>query len=99
VCPLIPSLPSLGGDGVRRRPSFPWSARRFGRRPGGIHPAAERPAHRHGDGVVLVSPSVPVARQPPGEILSRSTPMPVEEVKDEPQVEPNHVYVIPRLRT
>ena len=29
------------------------------------------------------------------EILSRSTPMPVSEVRDEPEVEPNHVYVIP----
>ncbi len=29
------------------------------------------------------------------EILSRSTPMPVCEVQDEPEVEPDHVYVIP----
>src|SRR5688572_7335183 len=29
------------------------------------------------------------------EILARVTPMPVTEVKDEPAVEPNHIYVIP----
>jgi len=33
------------------------------------------------------------------EILSRATKMPVLEVKDEPAVEPNHVYVIPPGRS
>jgi two-component system CheB/CheR fusion protein len=32
------------------------------------------------------------------EILSRATKMPVTEVKDEPAVEPNHVYVLPPNR-
>ena len=32
------------------------------------------------------------------EILSRSTGMPVTEVRDEPRVEPNHIYVIPPNR-
>ena len=29
------------------------------------------------------------------QILGRSSKMPVVEVQDEPQIEPNHVYVIP----
>ena len=44
---------------------------------------------------VLVSHLSPSHASHLAEILSRSTRMPVQEVKDEPKVEPNRVYVIP----
>ena len=44
---------------------------------------------------VLVQHLAPTHASALAEILSRSTRMPVMEVRDEPAVEPNHVYVIP----
>src|SRR5205823_7468558 len=48
---------------------------------------------------VLVSHLSPSHASHLAEILSRSTRMPVNEVKDEPTVLPNHVYVIPPDRS
>src|SRR5262249_4757199 len=47
---------------------------------------------------VLVQHLAPKHHSMLAEILSRATTMPVREVKDEPSVEPNHVYVIPPNR-
>jgi two-component system CheB/CheR fusion protein len=44
---------------------------------------------------VLIQHLAPDRESALAEILSRSTPMPVSEVSDEPEVRPNHVYVIP----
>jgi two-component system CheB/CheR fusion protein len=44
---------------------------------------------------VLVQHLAPTHASALAEILSRVTRMPVTEVRDEPKVEPNHVYVIP----
>jgi two-component system CheB/CheR fusion protein len=44
---------------------------------------------------VLVQHLAPTHSSALAEILSRATKMPVEEVNDEANVEPNHVYVIP----
>ena len=44
---------------------------------------------------VLVQHLAPAHESALAEILSRATPMPVNEVIDERRVEPNHVYVIP----
>ena len=44
---------------------------------------------------VLVQHLAPTHSSALAEILSRATDMPVLEVRDEPTVEPNHVYVIP----
>jgi two-component system CheB/CheR fusion protein len=48
-----------------------------------------------GMGFVLVQHLSPTHASLLSEILGRTTVMPVTEVRDEPQVEPNHVYVIP----
>src|SRR4051812_25110157 len=48
---------------------------------------------------VLVSHLSPSHASHLAEILSRATRMPVEEVKDEPRVQPNRVYVIPPDRS
>ena len=48
---------------------------------------------------VLVQHLAPTHASALAEILSRATKMPVTEVKDEPTVEPNHVYVIPPARS
>src|ERR1041385_7830870 len=48
---------------------------------------------------VLVSHLSPSHASHLAEILARATRMTVEEVKDEPQVEPNRVYVIPPDRS
>src|SRR5262245_30327097 len=48
---------------------------------------------------VLVQHLAPTHTSMLAEILSRSTSMPVLEVRDEPQVKPNHVYVIPPNRS
>jgi two-component system CheB/CheR fusion protein len=48
-----------------------------------------------GMGFVLVQHLSPTHASLLAEILARTTAMPVTEVRDEPQVEPNHVYVIP----
>src|SRR5688572_13771491 len=44
---------------------------------------------------VVVQHLAPTHPSSLAEILSRATSMPVREVRDEPRVEPNHVYVIP----
>lgn len=44
---------------------------------------------------VLVSHLSPTHDSMLAEILGRSTELPVTEVRDEPSIEPNHVYVIP----
>src|SRR5580658_7086477 len=44
---------------------------------------------------VLVQHLSPTHASLLAEILSRTTALPVTEVRDEPWVEPNHVYVIP----
>ena len=44
---------------------------------------------------VLVPHLAPTHASALGEILSRTTSMPVQEVADDPAVEPNRVYVIP----
>ncbi len=51
-----------------------------------------------GMGFVLVQHLSPTHESALAEILSRATRMPVKEVRDEPTVEPNHVYVIPPNR-
>lgn len=48
-----------------------------------------------GMGFVVVQHLDPDHASMLAEILSRTTSMPVLEVRDQPQVEPNHVYVIP----
>ncbi len=48
---------------------------------------------------VLVQHLAPSHPSALAEILSRATKMPVLEVRDEPTVEPNHVYVIPPDRS
>jgi two-component system CheB/CheR fusion protein len=48
-----------------------------------------------GMGFVLVQHLSPTHPSMLSEILARSTALPVAEVRDEPQVQPNHVYVIP----
>jgi two-component system CheB/CheR fusion protein len=48
---------------------------------------------------VLIPHLEPEHRSLMAEILTRSTPMPVLQVTDEPRIEPNHVYVIPPNRT
>jgi len=48
-----------------------------------------------GMGFVLVQHLSPTHASMLSEILARTTAMPVMEVRDEPQVEPNHIYVIP----
>jgi two-component system, chemotaxis family, CheB/CheR fusion protein len=48
---------------------------------------------------VLVQHLAPSHASALAEILSRATKMPVTEVRDEPIVEPNHVYVIPPDRS
>jgi two-component system, chemotaxis family, CheB/CheR fusion protein len=48
---------------------------------------------------VLVQHLAPSHRSALSEILARVTTMPVMEVQDEPNVEPNHVYVIPPDRS
>jgi chemotaxis response regulator CheB len=52
-----------------------------------------------GLGYVIVQHLAPVHPSALAEILSRATAMPVVEVRDEPRVQPNHVYVIPPGRT
>lgn len=52
-----------------------------------------------GLGFVVVQHLAPTYASSLAEILSRSTPMTVIEVKDEPRVESNHVYVIPPGKT
>jgi two-component system CheB/CheR fusion protein len=47
---------------------------------------------------VLVQHLSPSHESALAEILSRATSMPVTEVADEPEIEPNHVYVIPPNR-
>ncbi|HTQ80005.1 MAG TPA: chemotaxis protein CheB, partial [Thermoanaerobaculia bacterium] len=51
-----------------------------------------------GMGFVLVQHLSPTHVSQLPEILARTTALPVTEVEDEPQVEPNHVYVIPPAR-
>jgi two-component system CheB/CheR fusion protein len=48
-----------------------------------------------GMGFVLVQHLSPTHASLLAEILARATALPVTEVRDEPQVEPNHIYVIP----
>ncbi len=48
-----------------------------------------------GMGFVLVQHLSPTHPSLLAEILARTTALPVTEVRDEPQVEPNHIYVIP----
>ena len=48
---------------------------------------------------VLVQHLAPSHPSALADILSRATRMPVREVRDEPTVEPNHVYVIPPDRS
>ena len=48
---------------------------------------------------VLVQHLAPSHPSALAEILSRATKMPVMEVRDEPTVEPNHVYIIPPDRS
>ncbi len=52
-----------------------------------------------GMGFVLVQHLDPTHASMLSEILARATAMPVMEVRDEPEVKPNHVYVIPPNRT
>ena len=51
-----------------------------------------------GMGFVIVQHLAPAHASSLSEILARATKMPVCEVSDEPEVEPNHVYVIPPAR-
>jgi len=44
---------------------------------------------------VLIPHLAPTHASAVADILSRTTSMPIQEVADEPQVKPNHVYVIP----
>ena len=51
--------------------------------------------HQTGMAFVIVQHLAPEHASSLAEILSRATKMPVCEVRDEPAVKPNHVYVIP----
>jgi two-component system, chemotaxis family, CheB/CheR fusion protein len=48
---------------------------------------------------VLIQHLAPSKESALAEILSRATSMPVTEVADEPEIQPNHVYVIPPNRS
>ena len=66
-----------------------------GRRNGCGDATAASVADRYGLSFVIIQHLAPDHPSNLAEILSRATMMPVGEVRDEPEVEPNRVYVIP----
>src|SRR5882724_3712125 len=92
-----PQLASLGGDGVPL-PALSFPVVCVGATAGGLEAFTQLLSALPTDtgmAFVLVSHLSPSHASHLAEILSRSTAMPVQEVKDEPHVEPNQVYVIP----
>src|SRR5213083_2516451 len=81
-----------------REPSLPFPVVCVGASAGGLeaftHLLEAMPTDT-GMAFVLVSHLSPSHASHLAEILSRATKMPVNEVKDEPKVQPNRVYVIP----
>jgi len=92
-----PQLETLGGDGVPQ-PALPFPVACVGASAGGLEAFTQLLSTVPTDtgmAFVLVSHLSPSHASHLAEILSRATAMPVNEVKDEAKVEPNHVYVIP----
>jgi len=94
-----------GDDGAAERvqqPTLPFPVVCIGASAGGLEAFTQflnaLPTDS-GMAFVLVSHLSPSHASHLAEILSRATRMPVEEVKDEPRVEPNRVYVIPPDRS
>src|SRR5216110_1051200 len=85
-----------------REPSLPFPVVCVGASAGGLeaftHLLEAMPTDT-GMAFVLVSHLSPSHASHLAEILSRATKMPVNEVKDEPKVQPNRVYVIPPDRS
>jgi len=85
-----------------REPSLPFPVVCVGASAGGLeaftHLLEAMPMDT-GMAFVLVSHLSPSHASHLAEILSRATKMPVNEVKDEPKVQPNRVYVIPPDRS
>src|SRR5436309_12836777 len=85
-----------------REPSLPFPVVCVGASAGGLeaftHLLEAMPTDT-GMAFVLVSHLSPSHASHLAEILGRATRMPVEEVKDEPTVQPNRVYVIPPDRS
>src|SRR5881394_3893732 len=109
--PLPPSAPPLSFADFssaedtapdQRQPSLSFPVVCVGASAGGLEAftylLAATPADT-GMAFVLVSHLSPSHASHLAEILSRATRMPVEEVKDEPRVQPNRVYVIPPDRS
>ncbi len=87
-------------EGDERKPSFCVVG--LGASAGGLEAFRQLLAALPADtglGFVVVQHLAPTYASSLAEILSRSTPMTVIEVKDEARVEPNHVYVIPPGKT
>jgi two-component system CheB/CheR fusion protein len=85
-----------------RPPSLPFPVVCVGASAGGLEAFTqllEAMPTNTGMAFVLVSHLSPSHASHLAEILSRATRMPVNEVKDEPKVQPNHVYVIPPDRS
>src|SRR4051812_25734622 len=95
---LEPSIPEPLGDDNIAQPALPFPVVCVGASAGGLEAFTQLlsalPADT-GMAYVLVSHLSPSHASHLAEILSRSTKMPVTEVKDEPRVQPNAVYVIP----
>jgi len=85
-----------------RQPSLPFPVVCVGASAGGLEAFTqllEAMPIDTGMAFVFVSHLSPSHASHLAEILSRATRMPVSEVKDEPQVQPNRVYVIPPDRS
>ncbi|HEV2672177.1 MAG TPA: chemotaxis protein CheB [Gemmatimonadales bacterium] len=85
-----------------RQPSLPFPVVCVGASAGGLEAFTqllEAMPTDTGMAFVLVSHLSPSHTSHLAEILSRATSMPVNEVKDEPKVQPNRVYVIPPDRS
>ena len=98
-----PSQPfeNVAPDGLRQ-PSLPFPVVCVGASAGGLEAFTqllEATPTNTGMAFVLVSHLSPSHASHLAEILSRATRMPVNEVKDEPKVQPNRVYVIPPDRS
>ncbi|HWC73148.1 MAG TPA: chemotaxis protein CheB [Gemmatimonadales bacterium] len=107
--PASPTIATLTGPHLEDvapeaipQPSLPFPVVCVGASAGGLEAFTqllEAMPTDTGMAFVLVSHLSPSYASHLAEILSRATPMPVNEVKDEPRVQPNRVYVIPPDRS
>ena len=92
----------LGGEDVPAETGVPFPIVGIGASAGGLEAVTQLlralPIDT-GSGVVIIQHLAPDHASNLAEILSRATMMSVCEVRDEPEVEPNCVYVIPPGRT